>query len=90
MLRPGPDIAPLHFYKLAGTVKDADQNPLHRKVRAFDSKSSARFYTWTDPATGAWEIPNIPGDRVYFVTAHDHTQELNMQAVDYVRAVPME
>lgn len=89
MLRPGPDIAPLDHHRLAGTVEDSSGMPLKRKVIATPRSHPQWFATISDPDTGAWSLDHIPAG-TYRVMVIDHTQEFNMQAADYVRAVPME
>ncbi|WP_155997818.1 carboxypeptidase-like regulatory domain-containing protein [Thioalkalivibrio sp. ALJ8] len=89
MLEQGPKITHRHRYRLAGTVKDASQNPMERKVIAVPRSHPEWYVTVSDPMTGEWSINNIPSLK-YRVFVIDHTKEFQPWAADYIKPVPMD
>lgn len=90
MMQSRPFVMRSGLYRLAGSVKDGQDNPLAREVMALAvGRTGTRRRTRSDPTTGEWQIQFVPDD-TYMVIARDETREFQAEAFDYSHPVPME
>ena len=76
--------------KIVGTVFDAPNTPVERRVRLFDEKSGILVrQTWSNPATGAYIFENVQMSRRYTVIGYDHTGIYRGVIADSLYAEPM-
>ena len=73
-----------------GTVFDAPNTPVERRVRLFDEKSGILVrQTWSNPGTGAYVFENVQMSRRYTVIGYDHTGIYRGLSADSLYAEPM-